>query len=1008
MYKNLGGIIPQSKREDINKKILYLIENNLCNKYNVNHEDIFNSYTGDGGLHGLEFTNYNSFHAYTEAKKEQEQGQFFTPHHLSKFLVDCLKHQKQDMVADLTCGMGNFFNYLPTQENVYGNELDIKAYKVAKHLYPNANITNQDIRYFNTDVQFDIVLGNPPFNLKWTYKDGEYSSQLVYCMKAYELLKQGGMMALIVPSSFLKDDFIDSGVIKKIDNMFNFIFQADLPKNSFKNVGVDVFETKIMIFQKKGSHLTDKPYSIQYREEVTDTDNDSKRLYKTYVEPIISDRDKIKNQLMLENAQKGQEERDFQYRVKKLLFDIKRNKKLKKYHEKSEQYVTRYYTQRKPDDMEYDQWLKVRLTKNKVISYLKTALKKQHENEQDKIELVKTRYGLKLKPYSRKKQIQLSKEYKHKPTSLTFNEMIEKGIYPFENKKYAQLVEKKRKEYKRQELDFSDVEPGEDVKKFLESFELVDTDNNEVIKPNEIQKIDSGKMLEKNYGYLQWDTGAGKSISGIAQMVYRLKNKQVRNVYLVAPAIAINNNWDDILKSYKKDYIRINKLSDITNIKQGQIVIMTYNMLVKYKRFIKKDVKMKNNKVMFVLDEADGIANPSSKRTKAVLDCFRRVKYKLLMSATSTRNNIPESFTAFEMLYNNSINMTCHADTIYMEDRKTKELVNKPNELYKKPFPAYRKGHTLFKRAFSPEKASVFAVGKMNQDIYNKDILKQLIDKTMITRTFEEVSGKDIYKIVQNTCKFNYHEKALYKIIVDEFYKLSHLFRSTGNTRKDAMLKIMHQLNSLLKACVTPNDFSDYGTTKTPTKAIETINKLNTWENEIAVIGCTHLKTVETYKRYIQEQFPNRPLFVITGEISLSRRKEIVQELKETTNGILLCTQQSLSSSMNIDFVNRVLIIEMMWNFAAHKQFFARFIRYTSKQQKEIHFLTAENTIESNLLKLIMDKERLNSFMKNDDVEESEVMDRFGVDYDILNMLLTKETDEDGNSYINWGNQKVV
>jgi len=54
-------------------------------------------------------------------------------------------------------------------------------------------------------------------------------------------------------------------------------------------------------------------------------------------------------------------------------------------------------------------------------------------------------------------------------------------------------------------------------------------------------------MLMKPYGYLQWGTGAGKSLSAIAQMKYRLEKKQVRNIFIVAPAIAIKNNWDETL-----------------------------------------------------------------------------------------------------------------------------------------------------------------------------------------------------------------------------------------------------------------------------------------------------------------------------------------------------------------------------------------------------------------------------------------------------------------------------
>ncbi|PHA02977.1 helicase [Bacillus pseudomycoides] len=1005
-YNISNQAIPQEARKEINDKILYLIDNNLTAKFNINNEDVFNSYTGDGGLHNLQFKNYNSFHAYTEAKKEIEQGQFFTPHILSKFLVDCLKPTEHDLVIDLTCGMGNFFNYLPNEINVYGNELDIKAYKVAKHLYPNANITNQDIRSYKTDVSFDIVLGNPPFNLKWKVNNNEYLSQLYYCMKSYEVLKPAGIMALIVPKSFLNDTFIDSGMIKEINNMFNFICQFELPSNAFKNLGVENFNTKIMIFQKKSEHVQDKPYTNEYI-QTSFNDCGSQFIYNNLISPLLQEKQEIKNKIILESMQQTNEEKEFQYKVNKLLFDIKRNNKINKHYSKAYNYYQKLYTQKQPDGMPYEEWQKVRITKNKVIRYLKDMLNKQHKKEIDKTALVKTRYGLRLKAYSHKEKLKLSKVKNVK--EISFNDMIIKNDYPFSDNQYKKLLNKKIRHHEKQDIPFSEIACNDTIKTFLDDLIIKNLQTHEQITLNDIQKQDTAKMLSKSYGYLQWGTGAGKSISAIAQMLYRQQHNNIRNIFLVAPAIAINNNWDDILEAYGIDYIRINSLKDIHSIKRGQIVIMTFGMLTKYQKQIKKYIRMQSQKVMLVLDEADNISNPSSKRTKAVLNCFRRVKYKLLMSATSTRNNIPESFTAFELLYNNSINMLSKNDSIYKEDQKSKQLIEKQNDNYMKPFPAYKKGYTLFKRSFSPEKATVFGVGKQNQDIYNSEELKELIDKTMITRTFQEVSGKNIYKIIQDTCTFNKSEEELYRIVIEEFYRLTYLHKTTGNSRKDTLLRIIQQLNSLLKACVIPNTFKEYVSSIAPSKAAKTLEMLNKWNNDQVVIGCTHIKTVDMYANYIRNHFSDRELFIITGDsTTLNKRKDIINKLKKTKNGILICTQQSLSSSMNIDFVNKVLLIELQWNFAAMHQFFARFVRYTSMEQKEIHFLTIENSIESNLLKLIMNKEKLNNFMKNDTINDAELSERFGIDFDILNMLLSKEIDQEGKSYISWGKQKIV
>jgi hypothetical protein len=46
--------------------------------------------------------------------------------------------------------------------------------------------------------------------------------------------------------------------------------------------------------------------------------------------------------------------------------------------------------------------------------------------------------------------------------------------------------------------------------------------------------------------------------------------------------------------------------------------------------------------------------------------------------------------------------------------------------------------------------------------------------------------------------------------------------------------------------------------------------------------------------------------------------------------------------------------------------------------------------------------------MKDDDINDDELYERFGVDFDILSMLMTKEKDEDGYTRLNWGKQEII
>jgi hypothetical protein len=88
-------------------------------------------------------------------------------------------------------------------------------------------------------------------------------------------------------------------------------------------------------------------------------------------------------------------------------------------------------------------------------------------------------------------------------------------------------------------------------------------------------------------------------------------------------------------------------------------------------------------------------------------------------------------------------------------------------------------------------------------------------------------------------------------------------------------------------------------------------------------------------------------------------------------------------------------------------QYYFRFIRYTSTEQKNIYFFTYENSIECNLLKMIMVKDKLNMFMKNQNLDDDELYEKFGINSGMLENLMYKEKTEDGYK-IRWGKQKIM
>jgi len=997
-YNNLNQNIPQEQRKQINEKILYCIDNKLCDKYGLTNEVIYNSYTGDGGLHGLNFNNYNSFHSYTKAKQEIENGQFFTGVQESQYLVNMLNISEYETVLDLTCGSGSLFNFLPNEYNIYGNEIDIKAYKISKHLYPLANITHGDMREYNPHMIFDTIIGNPPFNLRLRYKNQELYSQMIYIQRSCELLKNGGLLALIVPKSFLDDEFINKSDIEYVDKNFNFIGQILLDHKAFKYLGIDNFETKIILFSKKSEFIPSKPYSNDF------ISGDSNYIYTNYIKPIRELQSKFKSSIKLENLrQYTNEDKIFNEKVTKLLFDIKRNKSIKHKYTECYNYYQRYYNQKKPESLNMEEWQKIMVTKEKVFKKLKEVLKNQHLKDEDKVELVKTNYHIKLKGYSdnTRKYVQNVKN-----NIVGINDLVLNG-YSFEDNKYLALKNKKSLEYNNQSMKFDDMILDNNIDKWLKELEIKNYDTEEILKLNSEQLMMVNKQLQKKYGFIQSSMGTGKTVMSIAYSLYRKANNFTKNTLVVAPSLALNGTWADNLDSYNIKYTMIRKRSDIDNIKEGDYILVTFNMICKYQKYIKKYLRKISNKYCLIVDESDSICNLTSKRTKATLSVCKKAKYKLLLSGTMTRNNIVEAYTQFNLLYGSSINFLSESQYIYKEDNETKELKETLNENYMKPFPQYKKGLELFKQSYNPQKITVFGVGKNTQDIYNSDILKKLIDKTIITKTFEEVVGKKIYTIKQHVVKFNENEKQLYSKAINEFYSMKYLFTSTGNPRKDRFLEIIQQINLLLNICNHPQSYKEYHSAETPNKYKKVLELVNSWKDEYVAIGCRTLKEIDNYTNLIKQN-TDRKLFIITGSTSMNNRREIIKQLKESNNGILLSTQQSLSSSISINFVNKAICTSLSYNWATLSQYFFRFIRYNSTEFKEIHFITYGNSLESNLLSLIASKENLNQFMKSQNTDNNEMYEELGINFDLIGMLLTKDKDEDNRTYIRWGEQIII
>ena len=999
MYAIIPQQIPRDKRAEVNEKILFAIDSG---KDLIPKESIYNCYTGIGGLHNLKQADFSSYHRYAEAKKEFEMGQFFTPHELCRSMVEVLSPTSSEMVLDMCCGMGNFFNHLPNLHNSYGFDIDGRAVTVARHLYPEAHIEKCDIQQYRPEQRFDVIIGNPPFNLKFDCK----LSQEYYMDKAYDVLNPAGFLMVIVPVSFMQSEFWEKTRVANINSSFSFVGQTKLNPDAFDSMGVHNFSTKVMVFLRRSRHIEMQPYNA---DEFIPMEELKDRVRKTRVM-----KQRIRIDLMRETNRIDREELEaFEYRLSKYMYELKAHAVLNRHIEKAEALVSKFRNQKPPENATNQQikdWERKKLTTGKVLGIIRKYITSQHSVPRKEVALVKTSYGFKLKPYAPR----LLDKVTHKAASI--NDLIlGRAELPvpetvternrLQIRAAEKLIRRKQKQYEMQNLRFADMEEDVNLKEYLDRSTFINKDG-EAFEFTTLQKHDLNLVLQKRYVLLNWQQGSGKTAAVYYRARFLLKFRKVRNAIILAPAIATNMTWIPFLSVNRERFRVIRAESDLTNVPEGMFLVVSTSMLGKLRRGLVRYVKQTSRKLCLVFDESDEITNPTSQRTRNILCIFRRLKYKILDTGTTTRNNIAELYSQFELLYNNSVNMVCWSPQVYHEN-KEREIEEENNTDYGSPFPAFR-GHVLFRACHCPGKATVFGIEKQNQDVYNKEELSELIGKTVITRKFRDFAGEK-YKIQTHTVSPSDGEREVYRVIIEEFCRICELYyNSTGDAKKDAGLRLMRQIKLLIKACSVPHLIEGYSGDGIPNKT-KYIEKLVRKIPGKVAVGCTSIAAFDLYENHLRKCFPDRPVFVVKGDVAFKRRQNIVTEFDSTINGILICTQQSLSSSVNIPACNQVILESLQWNIPRMEQFYFRFIRLDSKEMKDVHYVTYEDSVEQNLMALVLTKERLNEFIKTGEVkEQSEIFEEFDITMSVIDSLLVRTQDHEGKIHISWGSQRIA
>ena len=207
-------------------------------------------------------------------------------------------------ILEPSMGVGNFFGMLPdsmADSRLYGVELDSVTGRIAKKLYPQADITVAGFETTDRRDFYDLAVGNVPFG-QYKVNDKAYnklgfSIHNYFFAKAIDQVRPGGIVAFV--TSRYTMDSKDSTARKHMAERADLLGAIRLPNNAFRaNAGTDVV-SDIIFLQKRDRPADIEPAWVQLGK--TEDGFDINQYFVDHPEMVLGE-------LTTESTQYGREE----------------------------------------------------------------------------------------------------------------------------------------------------------------------------------------------------------------------------------------------------------------------------------------------------------------------------------------------------------------------------------------------------------------------------------------------------------------------------------------------------------------------------------------------------------------------------------------------------------------------------------------------------------------------------------------------------------------------------
>ena len=208
--------------------------------------------------------------ALTPEEYEAARGSTLNAHYTSPTVIKAIYEAVGSMgfeggkILEPAMGVGNFFGLLPdsmSNSELHGVELDSITGRIARQLYPEAEITVAGFETTNRPGFFDLTVGNVPFGNYQVFDPGYnrlgFSIHNYFAAKMLDQVRPGGIVAFVTSRYMM--DAKDESARRYLAERGELLGAIRLPNNAFRaNAGTEVV-SDIIFLQRRELPLTELP-----------------------------------------------------------------------------------------------------------------------------------------------------------------------------------------------------------------------------------------------------------------------------------------------------------------------------------------------------------------------------------------------------------------------------------------------------------------------------------------------------------------------------------------------------------------------------------------------------------------------------------------------------------------------------------------------------------------------------------------------------------------------------